>query len=277
MGEARLLLCTDMDGTVIPDGNAPEDAAARPRFAALCARPEVQLVYVTGRSLDLVQAALREYQLPLPAFAITDVGTRLYAYDGGAWSAWEAWDTHIDVDWPTSPRPVLEAAQRTLAPQVQWQEAAKQNLHKHSFYLEPGADHQALVATLRAALAMPAQWIVSHDPYTGRGLLDVLPPRASKYQALRFLIDELCYTDAEVVFAGDSGNDLDVLQSTIPAVLVANARPQVRDALRAACAEQGTSDRVHLARGWQGMNGNYAAGVLEGVAHFHPEQELPDG
>jgi hypothetical protein len=31
-------------------------------------------------------------------------------------------------------------------------------------------------------------------------------------------------------------------------------------------------DRLYPATGgWKGMNGNYAAGVLEGVVHFFPE------
>lgn len=64
MAEARLLLCTDMDRTVIPNGAAPEDTAARPRLRAFCARPEVTLVYVTGRDQALVKEAITTYALP---------------------------------------------------------------------------------------------------------------------------------------------------------------------------------------------------------------------
>jgi hypothetical protein len=75
-----------------------------------------------------------------------------------------------------------------------------------------------------------------------------------------------------MLFAGDSGNDLDVLASPVPAVLVANANDAVRAAAIARSGEDGQRDRLHVASGGLlGMNGNYAAGILEGVAHFHPE------
>ncbi len=36
----------------------------------------------------------------------------------------------------------------------------------------------------------------------------------------------------------------------------------------------GNADLLHLAKGGVlGMNGNYAAGILEGVLHFHPAWE----
>jgi hypothetical protein len=74
------------------------------------------------------------------------------------------------------------------------------------------------------------------------------------------------------VFAGDSGNDLDVLASRVPSVLVANASDEVKARACALAEDDGTSDFLYLAgRGVFGMNGNYAAGVLEGLTHFLPE------
>jgi hypothetical protein len=71
------------------------------------------------------------------------------------------------------------------------------------------------------------------------------------------------------VFAGDSGNDLDVLLSDIPAVLVANADAEVRS-----LAAGAHKDTLYIARGdYLGMNGNYSAGILEGVAHYLPEAD----
>ena len=60
---ARLLLCTDLDRTLLPNGEQPESPQARTLFARLAARPGVTLVYVTGRHRALVQAALDEYLL----------------------------------------------------------------------------------------------------------------------------------------------------------------------------------------------------------------------
>ena len=70
------------------------------------------------------------------------------------------------------------------------------------------------------------------------------------------------------VFAGDSGNDLDVLLSPIHAVLVANASEDVR----AIAAGSDFRANLYLAKGgYLGMNGNYSAGILEGIAHFMPD------
>ena len=62
----RLLLCTDMDRTIIPNGHQPEHPDARERFRQLCSLPAVKLVYVTGRHLQLVEQAIADYNLPEP-------------------------------------------------------------------------------------------------------------------------------------------------------------------------------------------------------------------
>ena len=105
-----------------------------------------------------------------------------------------------------------------------------------------------------------------------RGLLDVLPERATKYHAIRFLMGHKGFSEQDTVFAGDSGNDLPVLSSSLRTVLVANAAEEVREEAQHLSATRGTSDSLYLARGdFLGMNGNYSAGILEGIAHFLPE------
>ena len=70
----------------------------------------------------------------------------------------------------------------------------------------------------------------------------------------------------QVLFAGDSGNDLQVLASSVPSVLVGNATADVAREAVALATEAGHREALHVARGGLfGMNGNYAAGILEGV------------
>ena len=77
--------------------------------------------------------------------------------------------------------------------------------------------------------------------------------------------------DEDTVFSGDSGNDIEVLASPVPAVLVANCEVQVREQALSEAAANGYSTRLYIASGgFQGMNGNYSAGILEGIAHYHP-------
>ncbi|WP_206199286.1 HAD family hydrolase [Parasulfuritortus cantonensis] len=155
------------------------------------------------------------------------------------------------------------------------QEAAKQNRHKLSYYTPLLADPAGLLAEARARLAglgAAVNLVWSVDEAAAVGLLDVLPASAGKLHALAFLAERLELGPARTLFAGDSGNDLEVLAGPFPAVLVANATASVRHQARALAAANGTGGRLYLAEGgWRGLNGNYSAGILEGLAHFLPE------
>jgi hypothetical protein len=60
---------------------------------------------------------------------------------------------------------------------------------------------------------------------------------------------------------------------------VANASADVRDEAKQMALNLGEMDALYLAHGgFLGMNGNYSAGILEGVAHYMPETtDLIDG
>lgn len=269
----RLLLCCDLDRTLLPNGPEPESPQARPLLRQLAQRPEVRLAYVSGRDLGLLQAAIAEYDLPLPDYAIGDVGTTIYEQHEGAWRAWESWGEAIGVDWHGVTADAIAGALASVDG-LRLQEAGKQNTWKVSFYAPPGTPRNPLLQQVRerlAPLGVAAQLIWSVDDLTLDGLLDVLPAAASKLHAIEFLVTQLGLRRDQVVFAGDSGNDLPVLTSGLPAVLVRNARPEVRAEAVAGVQERGSPGTLYLARGGVlGMNGNYAAGVLEGVLHFHP-------
>jgi sucrose-6F-phosphate phosphohydrolase len=270
----RLLLCTDLDRTLLPNGPQPESTGARERFGQLAVRPEVTLVYVSGRHRGLMEDAIARYQLPLPDYAITDVGTRIYHLDGEVWRLQREWQREIANDWDDLSREDLVELFVDL-PNLQLQELEKQNEHKLSYYLPLDHSHERLLPEMRYRLErsrVRAALIWSVDESEGVGLLDVLPAGATKLHAIEFLARQLGFRTQEIVFAGDSGNDLPVLTSGIPSVLVANARSEVREVAVAAAAAAGWADRLYLARGGvPGMNGNYSAGIVEGVLHYLPE------
>ena len=75
-----------------------------------------------------------------------------------------------------------------------------------------------------------------------------------------------------MVFAGDSGNDLDALTSGLQAILVKNAMAEVRKEAVNKMSHKDMLNRLYLPEGnFWGLNGNYAAGVMEGLVHFVPE------
>jgi sucrose-6F-phosphate phosphohydrolase len=265
----RFLLCTDLDRTLIPNGMQPESPAAMEKFKRLVNREEITLVYVTGRHRALIEQAMSEFDLPKPDFAIADVGTTIYRIDSSGWRQWDEWDAQIAPDWRGLTHDDLY---RMLSdyPMLRLQEKEKQNRHKLSFYVPLETDVQGLITDMGARLkhaGISANLVWSIDEPAGIGLLDVLPVSANKLHAIRFLMQERGYTHENTLFAGDSGNDLDVLMSDIRSVLVANADAETKQ--RAAKAG---ADALYVARGgYLGMNGNYSAGILEGAAHYWPE------
>lgn len=274
MNEHRLLLCTDMDRTVVPNGEQPEHPQARKHFSDFCNYPEVTLVYVTGRHQELVKQAIKTYDLPEPEFAITDVGTKIYKIVDNQWHEMVAWEKEIDKDWNGKNHQQIKQLLKDV-PHLSVQESSKQNTHKLSYYLPLQVDKDKVILEMdeylnRESIATSLIWSI--DEPNDIGLIDVLPRNATKLHAIEFLQQQLGYNIEEVVFAGDSGNDLPVLVSSIPSVLVANAADDIKQAAQQLAEKNGHADALYLAHDNElDMNGNYSAGVLEGVWHFVPD------
>lgn len=276
---SRLLIGTDLDRTLLPNGEAPESAGARDRFRLLGELPEVRLVYVTGRDPDLVNEAIETWNVPVPDLLIADVGATIAEPAGpddpasGRWRRWNSWDEKIAADWRGVSAEMLHGLVAGIAG-LRPQPASRQAAGKRSFFTPAEAEGMGVAEAVRERLeaaGVGASVIWSQDEITGVGLLDILPAAATKLKALEFVMDRWKFGNDEVLFAGDSGNDLDVLASPIPAVLVANASPAVRTEARWKAAAGNLERYLYCARGgFLGMNGNYAAGILEGMAHFHP-------
>lgn len=269
-----VLLCTDLDRTVLPNGPWEESAEARRLFRQVSERPELRLAYVSGRHKALILEAIETYDIPVPDYAIGDVGTTIYEVKDGEWLEWEEWWDAIGPDWAGMRHDELAALFHDLD-ELRLQEADKQNRFKLSYYTSTDVNRPALFTEMERRLktaAAQANLIWSVDELTGEGLLDVLPANANKVHAIRFLAERKGYDESSMVFAGDSGNDLPALTSGLQAVLVANANDEVREEALREVKALGIADRLYVARGgFLGMNGNYSAGVLEGLAHFFPE------
>jgi len=273
MSRTRLLLCTDMDRTVLPNGSQPEHPEARPCFREFCRQPGVCLTYVTGRHLALVEQAIADYALPQPDYAITDVGSKIYRFIDSRAHEMLLWEEQIAADWRGRSHTQLKQAFANIH-DLTLQEEEKQNRFKLSYYLDLAIDKDAIIEQMAAILhdrGVHASLIWSVDEPRQIGLLDVLPQNATKLHGLRFLQEHLGYETNEVIFAGDSGNDLPVLGSEMNAVLVANASEEVRALAQKMVAHGGYSASLYLARDDAfSLGGNYAAGVLQGIWHFQP-------
>lgn len=269
----QLLLCTDLDRTLIPNGPEPESPNARAKFQELVELPQVTLVYVTGRHLSLTEEAIKQYQLPTPDFILSDVGSTIYQKVSGQWRSWQNWENEIAPDWASRGRAEIEALFHHFD-ELRLQEPSKQNRYKVSYYTPLNTGHPKLIERMKLVLAhagIKASLINSIDDVAEVGLLDILPERATKYHAIEFLMERLGFTLAQTVFAGDSGNDLPVLISPINSVVVANASIGLCAQAQQQARLKGNSESLYCAKGsYLGMNGNYSAGILEGVTHYIP-------
>jgi HAD superfamily hydrolase (TIGR01484 family) len=273
----KLLICTDLDRTLLPNGTQPESPEARTIFTRLVSRPEVCLVYVSGRNLALVQDAIQEYGLPAPHWIVGDVGSTMYKFEGDRWKSWQSWTQQIAGDWRGFNAIDLEPLFSDLAEisHLVLQEPNQQSRFKLSYYLPLDIEKDALQQYIKLRLEeqnIAASLIYSVDEAKEIGLLDILPARATKLHAVEFLMGQLNFDDGNTVFAGDSGNDLPMLISAVPSVLVANAPEDIIVQSQQQAKELGNTHRLYLARGgFLGMNGNYSAGILEGIVHYYPD------
>jgi hypothetical protein len=269
------LLCTDLDRTLLPNGRLPESPQARPLLQAFVGQEGVHLAYVTGRDLSLVEEAIQHYALPQPDWLIADVGSSLYRLNQGSWRRCSDWDERHARCWRGQSWQELAELLKVVTP-LTLQEPSKQGQYKLSFYHPLEADVEDLrlqVQPLLSAAGLATKLIFSVDDINHIGLLDLLPESADKLCAIRFLMTGYDYCPQQTLFAGDSGNDLEIFESDIASVIVANASAAIKDKALQLAAEASTSGQLYVARGgFHGMNGNYAAGILEGLAHFYPNQ-----
>lgn len=265
----RLLLCTDLDRTWIANGAAAQSPQASEWLARFLNEYQVSLAYVTGRHQSLIQQAIGEYNLPWPHFAIADVGSMIYQVTSQQWEVSKEWSALLAKEWSDASKAEL-LARLAKIPELQLQEPAKQGSYKISYYVQAQADFNQLdqqITEVLQQLQMPTNPIWSHEEASQLRLLDLLPRGANKYKAIEHLILQQGFERSATVFAGDSGNDLDVFESDLPSIVVANASPEIKS-----WATAQRKATLYLAQGGLlSMNGNYQAGILEGLHHFWPE------
>jgi len=256
------LLASDLDGTLIPYEESAEQRQALARFREWFAGASPRdgrplLAYVTGRHLALAEHGIAAFGLPRPDVLVCDVGTALYRRTVDGWRKDAAYEERLARSWPGAP---AVAGILDGIPGLDPQEEACQGPLKRSYYLPldaAGSMAQEARRRLRRA-GMAARVILSIDHRRECGLLDVLPPAAAKDAALAYLATELAVSLEEVVYAGDSGNDIEAFASGCRGIVVGNADEQLRRAL----APWRTTGRLYFSRA------AYAAGVVEGCRRF---------
>jgi sucrose-6F-phosphate phosphohydrolase len=236
------LFCSDLDDTLL-DANGPDGRFGR-LWADLPADRRPLLAYSTGRTVRDTLRLIMTGALPAADAIIGSVGTELWVPgDPGATARF----AHaLEAGWK---RRAVERVVKAL-PGVVRQPPEFQSPLKSSWLLgsarrtQPGRLRRELKAAGLDALVV----------WSGGRFLDVLPPLAGKANALRWLCHRLRIPLAQVLVAGDSGNDADMLTLRgTRAILIGNAEPELGRIRRAA---------VYHARAPS------VGGVIEGLIRF---------
>ena len=262
------ILATDMDRTLLPNGSWEGDAGAIELFNGLTWKFGTLVVYVTGRNLALTEAAVEEFGVRPPDILIGDVGTTIRKYQNGGWQFDEGWTRHVRRASPLWDAEAIKAAVAGIQG-LREQEAEHQNPFKQSYYADHGRREDILAAVREKVEGrFDEVTVYSYDSMDDKGLIDFLPNSATKQTALEYVAEEYGCDKGEVVFCGDSGNDIFPLTAGFSGVLVRNADEQLVQNVREAMT-QNPGLKVYFAKGdFQGLNGYYTSGVIEGAYHY---------
>ena len=235
----RLIIC-DIDNTLLGDREALEQLMSRLDNAG----DRVGFGVATGRRLDSTLQVLKEWKVRTPDLLITSVGSEIHY--GNNLVEDLGWAQHINYRWkPDELRAALAgSAGLKLQPNID------QRRFKISYFIDP--DKTPGIYKIRTCLRkqdLHCKLIYSHQAF-----LDLLPVRASKGLAIRYLMMKWGLSPDRLLVAGDSGNDIEMLRGDTLGVVVGNYSPEVDD-LRG-------EPRIYFAEG------EYATGVLEGVDHY---------
>jgi sucrose-phosphate synthase len=234
------LFVTDIDHTLIGEDNTH----LKTLLAALKAnRSTVGFVVATGRTIESVRGHLEKYGVEGVDVLITSVGAEIYY--GPRLQQSRSWESHIAAKWEPAK---IRRALRSL-PYLTYQEEDTQRRFKISYYMEPGKDRLAEIHNRLLNKKCKYNLVYSHDQY-----LDILPYRASKGKAIRFLCYKWEIPLRNIVVSGDSGNDEEMLRGEPSAIVVANYSAEL-DVLR-------KSKHVYFARK------SCAGGILEGLQKY---------
>lgn len=261
------ILATDLDRTLLPNGSWPVDESAIALFNEWTARQGVLVVYVTGRNLALTENAIREFGVRYPDILCGDVGTTIRHYAKGEWSMDQGWIDHVHAMSPRWDNPAIRTALANVEG-MREQEAEHLNEFKQSYYV----DHDKRETILAEAEGLVGGQfdevlIYSLDSNNGNGLLDILPASATKQTSLEYVTKEY-NAGNDVVFCGDSGNDVFPLTAGFKGVMVRNADEQLVQQVTEAKQKNDAIQIYHAQGNFRGLNGYYVSGVLEGAYHY---------
>jgi len=208
-------------------------------------RKQVSFGIATGRRIDSALALIKKLDIPQPDILISSMGTRIHY--GKALTEDDFWIEHIEHGWNRNRiRRVM-----TGLPGIKLQPNAEQSEHKVSYYYD--ADLAPSIEEITALIRQKE--ITANVVYSFGQFIDIVPARASKGQALRYVMQRLDIALDHVLVAGGSGSDEDMMRGNTLAVVAANRHEVELSKLE-------NLESIYFAEK------GHAAGILEAIEYY---------
>jgi sucrose-phosphate synthase len=233
------LLVVDIDNTLIGDKKALAELLTKLKGA----NTNFGFGIATGRRIESALEVLEEWGVPMPDILITSVGSEIHY--GPRLIEDTAWARHLNFRWNP------EGLRKAMAdfPGVELQSDVAQRKYKVSYNLDAKAPSVREIKRHLRKQGLHAKVIYSHGKH-----LDLLPIRASKGLAIRYLSIKWGLPLNRFLVAGDSGNDEEMITGNTLGVVVGNHSSELEH-LR-------NRPQVYFAQG------HYASGILEGMKYY---------
>ena len=257
-------LATDLDGTLIPLSDSPRNKMDLRRLSETIHQLELSLVFVTGRHISSVQAAITEFKLPTPEWIICDVGTSLFrVVDLKQIEPVKMYADRLgEILGSDNIQPLAKQLDHISG--LRRQEDEKQGRFKLSYYVDAErlSVNSAAITSALDTSGIAHELIASVDPFNGDGLIDILPLGVSKAFALNWWTSFRNVDTQSVIFAGDSGNDLAAMIAGYKTIVVGNADRSLAKQVTVHHEKNAWENRLYLAES------KATSGVLEGLTFF---------
>jgi sucrose-phosphate synthase len=208
-------------------------------------RKQVNFGIATGRRIDTALALMTKHNIPRPDVLISSHGTRIHY--GETLVEDDFWAEHVDHNW--NPQQIRNTLARLEG--MELQPKVEQTPYKISYYYDartaPSIDE---INTLIRQKELTANVVFSFGQF-----LDILPSRASKGQALRYVAQRLEIPLEHTLVAGGSGADEDMMRGNTLAVVVENRHHEELSQLI-------DQERIYFAEK------PYAQGILEAIDYY---------
>ncbi len=241
---ARLnyFIITDIDNTLIGE---EENNNLNDLLALLTKnRNIIGFCVATGRTVASAVEYLKQHNVHAPDIIISSVGSEIYY--GKDLHYGQGWETHISSKWNRAK--IVELLKEVDF--LEYQEEITQRRFKISYLMKPGKDRLAMIHDLLLKHKCRYNLIYSHQRY-----LDILPYRASKGKAIRYLSYRWEIPLKNILVCGDSGNDEEMLRGEPLAMVVANYSEELEKLKH--------RKNIYFAKQ------KYAAGIVEAVKHYN--------